>query len=34
MQDINMQVPRMKTVQYRDTRLMNLKIKDIKIEDS
>ena len=29
-----MQVSRMKTVQYRNTRLMNLKIKDIKIEDS
>ena len=34
MQNINMQVPRMKTVQYKDTILMNLKIEDIKIEDS
>ena len=34
MQDLTMQVPRMKTVQYRDTKLMNLTIEDIKIEDS
>ena len=29
-----MQVPRMKTVQYRDSRTDKLKIEDIKIQDS
>ena len=34
MQDLTMQVPRMKTVQYRDSRTDELNIEDIKIQDS